>query len=180
MSGFDVIMGLILLASCLFGFMRGATREVTTVVSFIVAAGGAVFGLRFTGPFARLFIHSGWLADVAAVIGLFLILYVALRLWAGAMVRGVRLTPLSSLDRLLGFAVGFVRGWVAVGVVMLLIYSVVDPAKPPDWIKNAKLYGLANSGATVLRALAPAGAEVAGAVGHAVKSDGSNSGEGTP
>jgi membrane protein required for colicin V production len=35
---FDIIFGLILLVSALVGFARGASRELTSALSFIVAA----------------------------------------------------------------------------------------------------------------------------------------------
>ncbi len=55
---FDLGAGLILLVSGIVGFVRGATREVTTVVAFVLAAVLSVLALRFTGPIARHAIHK--------------------------------------------------------------------------------------------------------------------------
>jgi len=61
MTLFDIIAGLLLLASGVFGFIRGFTREVTTVLAFIAAAVIAVWALRYTGPLVRDAIHTPWL-----------------------------------------------------------------------------------------------------------------------
>ena len=50
MTLFDFIAILILAVSGIVGFVRGATREVMTVLAFILAVLISIFALRFTGP----------------------------------------------------------------------------------------------------------------------------------
>jgi membrane protein required for colicin V production len=169
MTGFDFIAGGILLVSGLVGFLRGATREVTTVVAFIAAVAGAIFGLRFSAPIARHFIHTFWLANVAAVLVAFVVIYIIVRLVGGHLTRGVRQTGLSSLDRALGFAIGAARGVVAVGVVVLLIRAATPPERMPVWFTQARTYPLANAAGAALRVLAPKGMAMARHVGPAVE-----------
>ena len=77
-----------------------------------------MFGLRFTGPVARHFIATPWMANTAAVLILFIAAYIVLRVIGGAITRTVRQTDaLSSLDRILGLGVGLVRGLVVIGVL---------------------------------------------------------------
>ncbi len=169
MTGFDVIAGGILLVSGLVGFLRGATREVTTVIAFIAAVAGAIFGLRFTGPIARHFIHTVWLANVAAVVVAFIVIYIIVRLVGGRLTRGVRQTGLSSLDRALGFAIGLARGVVAVGVIVLLIRAATPPERMPTWFTHARIYPVANAAGAALRALAPKGVAMARHMGPAME-----------
>jgi len=158
---FDLLAGLVLAVSGLVGFARGATREVTTVIAFVLAAVAAVFGLRFTGPLARHFIATAWMANTAAILILFLIVYIILRLIGGRLTAGVRQTALSGFDRVLGFAIGLVRGLVVIGAFALLVNAALPPERMPAWITRAKLYPMANAAGGALRAFAPRGLKVA-------------------
>jgi membrane protein required for colicin V production len=169
MTAFDYIAFAILALSTLFGFARGATRELVTVGAFIGAVVATLFGLRLTGPFAHHFIHTIWLARAAALLAGFIIAYLVLRLAGGTLVRGVRQTVLSSLDRVLGAALGFVRGVVVIGVLALLIRAATPPERLPAWFTKARVYPTADAAGAVLRAIAPNGAHMARAVGPAVE-----------
>lgn len=161
MTLFDVLVGLLLIVSGLVGFVRGATREVTTVIALVLAAVAAVAGLRFAGPIARHFVATPWLATSAALLVVFLVVYIALRLLAGRLTHGVRHTVLSGLDRGLGFAIGVVRGLVVVGVAVLLMTAATPPERMPAWMTKATLYPLAEAVGAGLRAFAPQGLKVA-------------------
>jgi membrane protein required for colicin V production len=160
-TAFDCAAGLLLLVSGLFGFARGATHEITTVVALVAAAILAVAALRFTGPLALHAIHTPWLAKAAAVLITFVLVYAILRLIGGALTRGVKQTSLSGLDRLLGFGVGLVRALVVLGGFVLLIDAATPPERMPAWITGAKLYPLASAAGGALRAFAPRGRKVA-------------------
>jgi len=162
MTLFDYIAGALLLISGLMGYARGATREVTTVIAFVLAAIVTVFGLRFTGPIARHAIHTAWIANTVAILALFIVVYVILRLIGGALTRSVRGTVgLSSLDRILGFAIGLVRALVIMGAFSLLMGAATPPERMPGWITKAKLYPLASAAGDALRTFAPQGLKVA-------------------
>lgn len=161
MTAFDYAAGLLLLVSGLFGFARGATHEVTTVVALVAAAILSVAALRFTAPLALHAIHTPWLAKAAAVLLVFILVYAVLRLIGGALTRGVKQTSLSGLDRLLGFGVGLVRAVVALGGFILLIDAATPPERMPAWITGARLYPLASAAGGALRTFAPQGLKVA-------------------
>jgi membrane protein required for colicin V production len=152
--------------------VRGATREVTTVIALILAAVVSVFALRITGPAARHFVATPWMANVAALLVVFVLVYVVLRLIGGMLTRGVQRTVLSGLDRALGGAIGLVRGLIAIGAFVLLIDAATPPERIPTWITGAKLFPLADASASLLRVFAPQGwklaNEVAPTMTHAV------------
>jgi membrane protein required for colicin V production len=161
MSLFDIIAGLVLIVSAIVGLTRGATREVTTVIAFVAAAVIAVFGLRFTGPIARHFVATPWMANVSALLVSFVAGYIVLRLIAGMMTRGVQRTVLSGPDRVLGGGIGVARGLIAVGACLLLLDAAMPPQNMPAWITGARLYPVADASANLLRAFAPQGWKLA-------------------
>ncbi|MGI9169184.1 MAG: CvpA family protein [Caulobacteraceae bacterium] len=161
MTLFDLLAGAVLAVSGLIGYARGATREVTTVIAFVLAAVIAVFALRFTGPLARHFIATAWMANAAAILILFVVAYVVLRWVGGQLTGGVRRTVLSGPDRVLGFAIGVVRGLVVIGAVALLLTAATPPERMPAWVVRARLFPLATAAGGALRAFAPRGFKVA-------------------
>jgi membrane protein required for colicin V production len=160
-TAFDYAAGLVLAVSGLFGFARGATHEITTVVALLVAAILALAALRITAPLALHAIHTPWLAKAVAVLIVFILLYAVLRMLGGMMTRSVRQTSLSGLDRLLGLGVGLVRAVVVMGGFILLIDAATPPERMPRWITGARLYPLASAAGGALRAFAPSGLAIA-------------------
>ncbi len=162
MTLFDIIALLILGVSTVVGLVRGALREVTTVVAFVIAVFAALLALRFTAPMARAAVHPAWAGNAVAVIVVFLAVYVLMRVVAGAVTRGVHDTKvLGTADRLIGGAFGLVRGLVALGLMTLLFHAATPPEQVPAWISQAKLHPLAEMSATALRTLAPRGLAMA-------------------
>lgn len=161
MTNFDYAAGFLLLVSGVVGLARGATREVATVVAFVLAAIISVAALRFSGPVAATAIHARWLANIAAILAVFIVAYLIFRLLGGALTRTVQQTGLSGLDRVLGFAIGVVRGVVVLGAFALLLDAAMPPERMPLWISNARLYPLADAAGGALRAFAPQGMKVA-------------------
>jgi membrane protein required for colicin V production len=167
---FDLIVLGIFAVSAVIGLARGATRELTTTFAFVAAAALAVAAKPFTAPIARHAIHAHWLADAVAVLAVFIVIYICLRLLGGVVTRAVRGTVLSGPDRLVGVLVGAVRAWVVVGVLTLLLDAVTPIERIPPWITGARTYPLVTAAAGSLRAFAPRGMQIAKAalpaIGH--------------
>ena len=170
MTQFDIFAGLIILVSALIGFMRGATREVVTAVSFIAAVAFSVLLLRYTSPMARHIVHSGWAAAMVARVIVFLIAYIALRLLGGRLARGVRETEgFGTIDRTLGVGIGLVRALVVLGVFSLVYTTATPQARRPQWIEHAALYPLSAESGKLLLAFAPKTERAAGSIGPAIE-----------
>jgi membrane protein required for colicin V production len=174
MTLFDMIAGGILIVSGFVGYLRGAAREVVTVLALLIATGVALLLLRWTGPIARQALHPDWIGNAVALLAVFVLVYVAIRSSASALSRRLQnVASLSILDRTVGFGFGLVRGVIALGAFMLVFSLATPPDRMPDWITHATLYPLSAGAANVLRAIAPRGQRLAGRVGpvlqHAVQ-----------
>jgi membrane protein required for colicin V production len=106
-------------------------------------------------------IDTAWLANAAAILVMFIIIYIVLRLTGGALTQSVRQTGLSGLDRMLGFGIGVVRALVVMGAFTLVLNAATPPERMPAWISDAQLYPLASAAGDSLRAFAPKGLKVA-------------------
>ena len=165
MTLFDIIALLILGVSILVGFVRGALREVATVFAFVAAVVIATVALRITGPIARTAVHPAWAATAVALVIVFLASYIAIRVLAAGLMRGVHnIRALGALDRIMGAGFGLVRGLVVLGVFYLAFNLAPPPSGTPAWIAQARVYPLARGCADALRALAPKGSALAGRI----------------
>ncbi len=166
MTLFDLIAILTILVSGVVGFVRGATREVITVVAFVAAVAIAVLSLRFTGALARHAIHPAVLGNAAAVVAVFALAYVLIRLAGSKLTRKVQTTrALTTADRAVGVGFGLVRAVVLLGVFYLVFNAATPPERVPRWIKDAALYPLCESAGHVLMAMAHQGSAVADTAG---------------
>ena len=146
MTQFDLIAGFIILASAAVGFVRGATRELVTALSFILAAALSLLLVRITAPIARPLIDPDWVAVLVALLVTFLVLYVALRLLGGRLSHGLLETPaFGTVDRTVGVGVGLLRALVVLGAFSLLFTAATPEARRPGWVTGAALYPLTNA-----------------------------------
>ncbi len=166
MTLFDLLAIAILLVSGLVGFMRGGTREVFTVLSFIVAVALAVLGLRFSGPIARHAVHPALLANALAILVVFIVAYILLRLAGAGVTKRIQKTQaLSTIDRIVGVGFGLLRALALLGLFYVAFNAATPADRVPHWIKGGTLYPLSASAGHVLMALAPKGSAVANKVG---------------
>jgi membrane protein required for colicin V production len=180
---FDLGAALVLLVSVLVGLIRGGAREVATVAAIIIAAIVALFALRYSGPIARHAIDTPWLANIAAMLIVFVAVYILLRVAASALTRRIhRTSGLGGVDRALGGGFGLVRALVILGIANLTLNAIMPPDKMPTWISQAFLYPVSTVSADALKAFAPQGAKLAGevapVVGKAITSGADDPGDG--
>ena len=74
MTGFDAFAILVILASAGAGWVRGATREVVTLLSFVLAAIIALVSLPVTARMGRTLIDPDWAGTIFAALVTFLVL----------------------------------------------------------------------------------------------------------
>ena len=170
MTPFDIIAGVILLVSAVVGFARGASRELTSALSFIAAAIIALLALRVTGPLFRGLMDPDWAATAAAILVTFVIAFIGLRLLGAALTKSLHADgALGTLDRVMGLAFGLLRGLVVLGVFNLVFNMATPPDRVPSWVSKSALYPLSPASARVLTVFAPKGTALAGKLAPAIE-----------
>ena len=100
LTQFDFIAGPLLLVSAIIGFTRGATKELMTVLAFLLAVILAIVCLRFTAPLGKSLIDPDWAGVGMALLFVFGLAYIALRLLGSTLERQVLETQtMGMLDR---------------------------------------------------------------------------------
>src|SRR5690606_29048189 len=130
MTGFDILALIVLAISTGAGWVRGATREIVALFSFILAAVVALVALPVTAPLGRGLINPDWLGVIVAGLVSFLLLYFGLRLLGSALSEGAHAPDqLGVIDRGLGLVIGLARGLILLGAIHLVAAAALPGEK---------------------------------------------------
>lgn len=154
MTGFDLIVLLIVGVAAVGGFLRGFVQEVLSLAAWALA----VLAIRFlhTDLTAAIldFMGSPVTASILAFALLLLVPYAGMKLIASMAGRGARRSVLSPIDKVLGFGFGAVKGLViaviAFAVLVLGYDTVWGSAGRPVWIAEARSYQLVDAGSRAM------------------------------
>lgn len=127
-----VIIG-ILLVSCLFGLIRGFTREALSLAIWIIAALSARIFVDSVEPFLISIIDTPSVRTLTAFLIIFilaLLLGALVQYWIGALIKA---SGLSFVDRALGVAFGIARGLVMVMLLIVLMLNLTQIKQDPWW-----------------------------------------------
>lgn len=137
----DAVLIVIMLISAVLAMIRGFSREVLSIVSWVVAAGAA---LLFHNAFAKTLtalipqmpdndlVQKGIAAAVIFLVVLIIASYLTMLL-ADKIID----SRIGVLDRTLGFIFGAVRGFLLVTITLMGFLWLAGDSEP-TWVANAK------------------------------------------
>lgn len=154
MTGFDLIVLLIVGVSAIGGFLRGFVQEVLSIAAWVLA----IFAIHYlhTDLTAAILSYMGSpvTAAILAFALLLLIPYAAMKLIARVAGRTSRNSVLGPIDRVLGFGFGALKGVIIVVVAFSLLvlgYDTVWGSKGrPVWIAEARTYQFVDAGSRAM------------------------------
>lgn len=156
MTGFDALALIVILASAAAGWVRGATREIITLLSFVLAAFLALVALPLTTPIGRSLIDPDWAGAIAAAIASFLLVYFGIRIFGSALSKRAQAHPhLGGIDRFFGVFIGAARSLVLLGAIHLVIVAAMPGEATPRWLTQAMLYPVSAGAARVIQIVLP-------------------------
>lgn len=156
MTGFDVIAILVILGSAAAGWVRGGTRELITLLSFVLAAFIALVALPVTAPIGRGLIDPDWAGTILAAIASFLLIYFGIRIFGSALSKKAQAHPhLGGVDRFIGVLVGAARALVLLGAIHLVVVAAMPGEKTPRWLSEAALRPVTAGAARLIQIVLP-------------------------
>jgi membrane protein required for colicin V production len=162
MSGFDIVILLVVAVSAILAFARGFVREFLSMAAMFIAILAVLWGSPMLRPPMREMIETGWVADATTVGLIFVLVYVAVRVATGRIHEWIHDSePLGILDRTAGLLFGVARGFVLMAVAALVVTSVAPPSMLPKSLREAKFYPMVMITADALKHLAPQAGQVA-------------------
>lgn len=156
MNGFDVVAILVLIASAAAGWVRGGTREIITLLSFVLAAFLALVALPLTAPLGRGLVDPDWAGTIFAAILSFLLVYFGIRIFGSILSKRAQAHPqLGGVDRFVGVFVGSARGLVLLGAIHLVIVAAMPGERTPRWLSEAALRPVTAGAARAIQIILP-------------------------
>ena len=154
MTGFDIIVLVIVGVAAVGGFTRGFVQEVLSLLAWILA----IFAIRYLHTdlteFLFGYLGSPTSAAILAFALLLLIPYAAMKVIAGNIGKTSRNSALGPIDRVLGFGFGAVKGAIVVVFAFSLLVlgydTVWGPAGRPTWMTTARTYTFVDASADAL------------------------------
>jgi len=170
MTFYDGVALLILAVSALAGFWRGGAKEIVSLFSFLLAGLVALLLLPVSGPIARGLMDPDWAGTALAVIVVFTLVSLLLKLLAHWLARSLQESDhLGGADRMAGLGFGVVRALVLLGVIHLLFYAATPAGRIPSWYRQAKAYPAGAASARTLQLVLPEWAKIADRVAPVVE-----------
>ncbi|MGB3807471.1 MAG: CvpA family protein [Erythrobacter sp.] len=144
MTGFDIIVFIIVGVAAIGGFLRGLVQEVLSLLSWVLAAFAVYFLHGPLHEFLRQYYDVEPATSILAFAILLLIPYAAMKVIAGNVGEASRNSVLGPIDRVLGFGFGALKGALiavfAFSVLALGYDNVWGSKGRPDWITTARTY----------------------------------------
>ena len=178
MTLFDMIVLGALVLSGFAGFRKGGIREMVGFVGFTAALLVAAYALPWSAPVMRNFIHPDWAGASAALVAVFVAVYIVIFLLSEWLASQIDESLLGGFDRLIGLGFGLVRVVVLLGLFVLIV-SVLPASMAPRWITGSMFYPLGRAAARLEAALAPKGFAISNSVSKTI-GDKVKSGFGAP
>ena len=153
----DIIVLIFTLISALLAMARGFTREILSILSWVVAALAALWLFpRYQEQARELLAGSPkLLADVLLVFGIFLITLIVATFITIRLADKILDSRVGALDRSFGFLFGLARGLIIVVIAYLFFTWLVPESSQPRWVLEARSRDMLNYTGEAIRRLLP-------------------------
>lgn len=134
----DGIVLAVTLFSAVLAMVRGFSREVLAVASWVAAAAAAYFLYPTLVPFAMNYTDSDKIAAIGSAAVIFLITLILVSYITMRLADFIIDSRIGALDRTMGFVFGAARGILLLVVAVLFFNWLVPAPRQPEWIAEAK------------------------------------------
>lgn len=142
------------LVSAMLAMVRGFSREILSIASWVAAAAAAYFFYPQVLPYVQPYVDHKQVAMAAAAGVVFLIALIVVTVITMKIADFIIDSRVGALDRTLGFLYGAARG-ILVVAVGLLFFNWLVGVNPPNWIAEAKSRPLLEDIGARIQALLP-------------------------
>jgi membrane protein required for colicin V production len=135
----DTFILIVIFISILFGFFRGVTKEVFSLISWVGSVALTVLAFPHARNIARASIEHGLIADFVSACVLFVLFLTLLSILNYICSNFIKQSVLSGVDRFLGGVFGIFRGIIIVAIIDIMANQWITSDKLPDWVNDSKL-----------------------------------------
>lgn len=142
------------LVSAMLAMVRGFSREILSIASWVAAAAAAYFLFPMLLPYIQPYIENEQLAVAVSAAIVFFVALIVVTVITMKIADFIIDSRIGALDRTLGFLYGAARG-ILVVAVGLLFFTWLVGTRPPEWVTMAKSRPLLESVGAWIEGLLP-------------------------
>jgi membrane protein required for colicin V production len=154
-SYLDLGLIVVILISAFLAMLRGFTREVLAIASWVAAAVAAIYFYPFALPYVTPHIANKNIALGVSAAAVFLGTLILVSLITIKLSDAILDSKVGALDRSLGFLFGAVRGLLLCVIAFVFFNWLVPAQTQPGWVKTARMRPLLQATGDELLAVLP-------------------------
>lgn len=155
LNNLDVIFLIIIGISSLVGIARGMTKELLSILGWVLAAAALFYLVPLLNPFTEKYIASKLLSNLVTGMAVLIVFSIIWVLTVDKLASLIRSSKLSALDRIFGFVFGMARGAIII-ILLALMFSTLIPAETQKGaFAGSKIYQQAAACVEPLKAMIP-------------------------
>lgn len=151
----DIAIFVVLALSAFAAFFRGFSKELFSILGWVLASLATTRGLVLVQPFFRNMIKTDMIADLVASGSIFIITMILWAILTGMMTKKVRRSSLSGIDKLFGLIFGVIRAGFLITLAYVFMNFLLTKEDMPKMITEAKSFVYIEKMADVLAKFAP-------------------------
>ena len=155
MNTVDIFIIVIVGLSCLMGIIRGLTKELLSLISWVGAGVAAYVLLPVARHYAAAYIKNPMIADAVAGLVIFLVFLIFFSLISHVISSYVKHSALGGVDRSLGLGFGIFRAVLLICAMELSLSSFMPRHQYPDVFQTARFTALIQAGSERLLNILP-------------------------
>lgn len=155
LQALDFLIIGVLLVSASLSLIRGFTKEVLSITGWVVSGYAAIFLGPSMKPVLAEYVTIDWVVSGGSMLLVFLITLISFSFISSQISGQLKGSSLGPLDRSLGILFGAARGLFIVCIAYLGISAVIPEKDHPDFIADAKLRPMLQTGSRSFVALVP-------------------------
>ena len=145
----------VVLVSAVLSLMRGFTREVLAIGSWVAAAAAAYYLHPYVMPYLEHYIKKPVVLQAVAAAVVFFATLIVVSLFTVRLSDAILDSKIGALDRSLGFVFGAVRGFLLAVVAFAIFTWLAGDRQQIEWVANAKTRPLLTDSADRLKSFLP-------------------------
>ena len=155
MTGLDILVLTLVAIGALLGFRRGFVAEALSLVAWAAAIAAVKFGHGPVTDILHGFMSSDSGASVLALVLLFAVTFVVVKIVAQRMGDRTRRSILGPFDRMLGLGFGVLKGLLGSTLIFMAAAFASDMIRAegqprPEWMVEARTYPLLRAGSDAI------------------------------
>lgn len=140
LNNLDVIFLIITGISALVGIARGMTKELLSLLGWILAAVSLFYLVPMLNPYMEQYVASKLLSNIVTAMAVLIVFSIIWILTADKLASSVRSSKLSAIDRILGFVFGVARGALIVVLIALMLSTMAPNETKKGIFAESQIY----------------------------------------